>query len=108
MKKKYKLTDETIFIVRNGAEITLHRIQALRDFGDIKAGDLGGYIESEANLSHEGNCWVFDNAKVFGSAKVGGKAEVYGFSEVYGDAWIFGNAKVYGSAKVFGGSVLGV
>ena len=34
---KYKLTDETIEL--NGK--TLFRIQALKDFGDVKAGDLG-------------------------------------------------------------------
>ncbi|MBB4077294.1 hypothetical protein GGR08_001625, partial [Bartonella fuyuanensis] len=31
--------------------------QALKDFDDIKAGDLGGFIEKEVNLSHDGNCW---------------------------------------------------
>ena len=54
--RKYKLTDETITIVRNGKEITLHRIEALRDLAIAKTGDKGGYVESEANLSHEGTC----------------------------------------------------
>ena len=69
---KYKLTDETIEF--NGK--TLFRIQALKDFGDVKAGDLGGYIESEKNLSQEGNCWVADNARVSGNARVYGDAEI--------------------------------
>ena len=43
---------------------TLCRIKALKDFGDVKAGDLGGYIEDYKNLSHDGNCWIYDNAKV--------------------------------------------
>lgn len=54
-KRKYELlTNDTETI--NG--ITLYRIRALRDFGDVKAGDLGGYIQSEHNLSHEDHFWI--------------------------------------------------
>lgn len=35
---------------------TLYRIRALKDFKGAKAGDLGGYIEKEKNLSQEDNC----------------------------------------------------
>lgn len=66
--KKYELTEETKVI---GGK-TLFRIRALRSFGDIKAGDLGGFIENERNLSHEGNAWVGDNAWVDGNARVSG------------------------------------
>lgn len=38
--KKYKLTDKTI--EHNGH--ILHRIEALKDFGDVKKGDLGGFV----------------------------------------------------------------
>ena len=65
--KKYELTKETKVI---GGK-TLFRIRALRSFGDIKAGDLGGFIENERNLSHEGNAWVVGNARVGGNALVG-------------------------------------
>ena len=51
MKKKYKLTEESISY--NGK--TLYRIESVRDFGTIKKGDKGGFIESERNLSHEGH-----------------------------------------------------
>jgi len=87
---KYKLTDETIEF--NGK--TLFRIQALKDFGDVKAGDLGGYIESEKNLSQEGNCWVADNARVFDNALISGNAKVYDNARVYDDAQIFGDAEI--------------
>lgn len=76
--KKYELTDETIMI---GGQI-LHRIRALRDFADVKAGDIGGYIENENNLSHEGNAWVSDEAYVSDKARVSG------------DACICSNAKI--------------
>lgn len=47
MEKKFRLTNETI----NFNDVTLYRIEALRDFSDIKVGDKGGYIEKEGNLS---------------------------------------------------------
>ena len=40
-KKKYELTNKTIEF--NG--ITLHRIKALKDFSNVKAGDFGGWVE---------------------------------------------------------------
>lgn len=51
MEKKYKLTDE---ILEVGGHV-LHRIKALRDFGNVKKGDIGGWIECEDNLSHCGS-----------------------------------------------------
>ena len=94
MEKKYKLTDETINL--NGA--TLYRIEALKDFGEIKKGDKGGFIESENNLAHEGNAWVSDNARVYGDACVFDNAQVYGNAFVSGYAQVYGNAFVYGNA----------
>lgn len=80
--KKYELTDETIEVYGTA----LHRIKALKDFGNVKKGELGGYVESERNLSQEGNCWVCDNARVYSNAKVFGNAEVCGNAEVFGNA----------------------
>ena len=96
MEKKYKLTDETINL--NGA--TLYRIEALKDFGEIKKGDKGGFIESENNLAHEGNAWVSDNARVYGDACVFDNAQVYGNAFVYGNAWASDNARLCGYAWV--------
>lgn len=104
MGKKYKLTDETINL--NGA--TLYRIEALKDFGEIKKGDKGGFIESENNLAHEGNAWVSDNAHVYGDACVFDNARVYnnafvsGYAQVYGNAFVYGNAWLYGNTRVCG------
>ena len=79
--KKYELTDETI--EHNGH--TLHRIRALRNFGSVRSGELGGFVESEANLSHEGDCWVGGDAKVYECARVFGDAEIFGRVEVSSD-----------------------
>lgn len=58
----------------------VYRIQALRDLPRIgvKAGDLGGYVESESNLSHSGDCWIFDEAKVYFNVQVRGNAQIRG------------------------------
>lgn len=44
--------------------IRFFRIRALRDFSNVKAGDVGGFVTSEKNLSHKGDCWVSGNARV--------------------------------------------
>lgn len=76
--RKYRLTDEEIIV---GCR-TLYRIQALRDFGDVKEGEFGGWIESEKNLSHEGSAWVSGNALVYGNARVYGNAQVSGDADI--------------------------
>ena len=79
MIKKFELdlsTKITIF----GTE--LFRVKALISFGDVEKGELGGYVEKEANLNHYGN------------------ARVYGDAWVYGDACVYGNARVSGNAEV--------
>ena len=102
--KKYELTDETK--VFKGVE--LHRIKALESFGNVKKGELGGWIESEKNLSQCGDAWVgghatvYDNARVDDNATVRDSATVFDNSEVYGDATVCENATVYGDAEVGG------
>ena len=89
--KKFELTSE---FVTNVFGVKLFRIRALVKFGDVKAGDLGGYIEKEENLNQDGDAWVCGNAEVFGNAKV------FGNAWVSGDAWVSGNAEVCGNARV--------
>lgn len=102
--KKYELTEETFTVFGK----TLYRIRAVRDFGSVKTGEFGGYIEKEENLSHFGNAWIYGDAWVYGDARVSGDARVFGDARVsenawvYGDARVFDNAWVYGNAKVYG------
>lgn len=108
----------------------VYRIKALIDFGNVKKGDIGGYLESEANLSHQGNCWVYDdayvidkakvyenatiatnawisdNAEVYGQARVYGRATIYHHAKVYDEARVYDDAKVYNSARVFGHAIV--
>jgi carbonic anhydrase/acetyltransferase-like protein (isoleucine patch superfamily) len=100
MNSKYELlSDDTL---TSSDDTILYRIRALRDFGDVKAGDLGGYIAGEHNLSHDATCWVADNAQVYGSARVYDNARVFGNAQVYDSARVYGNARVYDSARVYG------
>jgi hypothetical protein len=98
----------------------LYRIRALRDFGQIKKGWMGGYIESEDNLCHAGDCWIGATAQVYeagrvkdnaivegaatvcGAARIEGKARLDESAEISGSALICGNARVFGQAKVEG------
>ena len=97
--KKYRLldSDTKVFFGR-----TLFRIQALNSFGDVQEGDLGGYIEKEKNLSHDGNAWVYNNAQVFDEARVFGNAKIFGNAKVYDNAGVRGNVQIYGDARVYG------
>ena len=106
MKKKYELTDET---KRSCGGTVLHRIRALRDFTisnkeKVNAGDLGGWIENEYNLTQHGNgnAWVCGEAQVFGSARVSGSALIYGSAVVSGSARVYEDARVGDDARVFG------
>ena len=105
-------------------DTVVHRIRALRDIPEIgvKAGDLGGFIEDEGNLSHYGTCWVHDNAVVYDNGHVQEDAQVRGSAVIEGGyihrnaevsekalvtygADIGWDAKIYGSAVVYRGSV---
>lgn len=96
MEKKYKLTDETI----NLHGITLYRIEALKDFNNVKKGDKGGFVESELNLSQKGNCWIYDDACVYDGGRVEGDAYVFDNAQVFNNAHIYEDAQVDGDAKV--------
>ena len=94
---KYRL-DETDSMNVDGH--TLYRIVALKDFADVKAGDKGGYVESEDNLSHDGAAWVYDNAQVFDKAKVSDNAQVKDNAHVHGYTQVAGNARISGYGEL--------
>ena len=92
--KKFELTTDTkMFLGKK-----LFRIKALISFGNVRAGDMGGYVEKEENLSHLNEAWVYGDAWVYGNAEVSCNAKVSGNAKVYGDAKVSGNAKVSGDA----------
>ena len=48
--KKYELLKDDY---KEVYRFKLYRIRALKDFGDVKKGEVGGYIEKEENLSQK-------------------------------------------------------
>ena len=66
--QKYEITD-----IAHEKYPVLHRIRALRDIGnEVKAGDLGGFVESESNLTYEqgDDAWIFNDAIAAGESHV--------------------------------------
>ncbi len=123
MEKKFELVKKNTKIAydSNGEEITLYQIRALRDFtcpfklnpdGEIldqtlvKKGELGGYIQKEENLSHEGDCWIFEDSEVRGNARVEGNARLVGRTLVRDNAVVKGYSCLSASAYVWGNAVL--
>ena len=97
MEKKYEfITGDSV----QAGQRRLFRIRALRDFGRIRRGDVGGYIECEANLAHEGDGWVADVAQVYGPHGC-----VRGNGRVSGEAWVLG--QVDGDAQICDLAVIG-
>ena len=84
----------------------LYRIEALKDFGVIKAGELGGYIESENNLSFDGEAWVCENAEVFDDARICNDALINGNARIYGNAIVSNKAAVGGNALIYGNALI--
>lgn len=109
MDRKYELLRNDCI---NYEGRTLYRIKALRDFDDVRKGYIGGYIESEDNLSHDNYCWVYDNAivcdkaRVLGSAKVFGHAKIYDYAMIFDFAEINQNAEVYEEARIYDNSLI--
>lgn len=107
--KKYEFTKETkIYLGKK-----FHRIRAVIDFGDVKAGDIGGWIENKRNLSHSGECWIYneavvmDNAKVRGNAIITDEALICNNAIVEGNVAIRDNAVISNNALICGNACIG-
>lgn len=100
---KYRLTDEKKYC--NGHII--HRIICVKAFGEVKEGELGGWIEKVGNLSQYGNSWVYGNATVYGDAFVYGDARVSDNASVSACAVVCADACVKGDAVVCGNAFVG-
>lgn len=101
--KKFELTTDSIIF----CGIKLFRIRALREFGNVKAGDLGGYIEKESNLSQEGKCWAYDKSFIFGNATVKDNVVVCDNAQIRDNACISDNVTIYGNVCIGGDIYIG-
>ena len=110
MAKKYEVTND---ILRDGNRV-LYRIRALKDFNDVKAGDLGGYVASVKTLSQEGDCWIYDdacacdysyvcdNATLRGNAVIKHRASIHHNAQLQDDVIVGGDAYVLGDSCLTG------
>ena len=71
----------------------VYRIQALKDFGDVKAGDLGGFVSDTNCLSAIGDCWIYDNSIVL-------DARIEGDVKIKGDSIISNGAKIINDVEL--------
>ena len=136
-EQKYKLirVDERHHNGDSGLDLPRYRVLAVRtiilpDGKVIHPGEFGGFVDGEGCLSHNGNCWVGDQARAYGrstvrddalvlgrsvlgnpdstleGAHVSGRAVVTGFATV-ADSSIEDDARVDDCAEVRGGSTVG-
>ncbi len=101
-RKYIIMNDEPHF--QPGVFPNARRIKACRAIPEIGIypGDVGGYIDGDHNLSHDGACWVFDSAVVAGNASVTHDSVVRGFSEVSGEVRVRGNVSIEGFCRING------
>ena len=114
--KKYTITSMSkIFSLSPFTDVVVYRIKAVVDIpGRAEAGELGGWIEKEENLSHEGRSWIYgdavvcqkavvrDDAIVADRAVISNKAVIAGNASVFGDAMVSCSAVVRDHARVYG------
>ncbi len=91
---------------RIGHVVRVHRIEAMRFFGDVKCGDKGGFVQRMTNLSHNDNCWVANDAIICGDATVCDDAVVCG-SAIVTSGSVYEKARIGANVRVHGGSVCG-
>lgn len=95
---KYILTDKTKEIDGH----ILHQIKLIEPLCGMEAGTLGGYVESYSSLSHDGDCWIYDDACVYGEGFVSGDAKVSGNARISGGAFVYESAEISGNAEIEG------
>lgn len=95
--QKYEITD----IVHEKYPF-LHRIRALRDIGkDVKAGELGGFVEHEGNLSFEpgDDAWIYNDAIAAGDSVVEKGSALRTRAVVCGSACVSHGTVLFGDAR---------
>jgi len=115
-EKKYELTNEKMTTPFLGKSYQVSQVRALKDFETatgvkVRKGALGGWVESEKNLSQEGDCWIDTVLAVLGDASI--RDSVYLVNSTIADesmlsgqiyvesSSITGNSKISGKQSFF-------
>ena len=102
---KFILTEECRLVKSVGrTPVYLRRIKAMEDFinikGEVKAGELGGFVLSENSIDVESNAWVYDDAQVLSKYPITGNVAVCDEAQVSGNARVSGNCIIKGNSTV--------
>ena len=106
--RKYEMTNITMEF----EERTLYRIRALKNFRNVKAGDLGGWVSGKHNLSQEGDCWIYDEAKCMDNARMYHNSVMYNnavmcdFSEMHGDSAMHNYSAMLDNSRMYNCSAM--
>lgn len=99
---KYEITD----ICKQTAFGEVFRIRALKDFSDVKAGDLGGWIAKTAQLSQYDDCWLYDDATMHNNARMYDNAVMHHNTRMYNNAEMRNNARMYNNTEMRNNAVM--
>lgn len=108
MNKRYELTNMKVVNKNYGTMYHLTQIRALVDMPthNVKAGDLGGFIEKEENLPMNADSWVSPGATVCGDAILGNSSRAEKAAFITGNAQITGTSVISGRALISGSTLI--
>lgn len=99
-QKKYEITEIT-----HPKYPWLHRIRARCQVNEqVGPGALGGYVQTEDNLSQDGTCWIYDQAICCEEAVVEDDGRMFDGAVAQGSALISGDARMFERAVAEGNS----
>ena len=99
-QKKYEITEIT-----HPKYPWLHRIRARCQVNEqVGPGALGGYVQTEDNLSQDGTCWIYDQAICCEEAVVEDDGRMFDGAVARGSALISGDARMFERAVAEGNS----
>jgi len=99
-QKKYEITEIT-----HPKYPWLHRIRARCQVNEqVGPGALGGYVQTEDNLSQDGTCWIYDQAICCEEAVVEDDGRMFDGAVARGSALISGDARMFERAVSEGNS----
>ena len=100
IQKKYEITEIT-----HPKYPWLHRIRARCQVNEqVGPGALGGYVQTEDNLSQDGTCWIYDQAICCEEAVVEDDGRMFDGAVARGSALISGDARMFERAVAEGNS----
>lgn len=99
-QKKYEITEIT-----HPKYPWLHRIRARCQVNEqVGPGALGGYVQTEDNLSQDGTCWIYNQAICCEEAVVEDDDRMFDGAVARGSALISGDARMFERAVAEGNS----